>query len=261
MSIASPSPAASRSVKRTGRMAGQWLAIAATMLSLPVLAGPPYITDDAEPTDTGHYEIYFFSEGASARDGRDGSAGIDFNYGAAESLQLTATLPVAWTAPAGGSGATGLGNIELAAKYQFLHQRDAGVDVALFPRVFLPAGSSAVGETHASLLLPLWLQRNSGAWTVFGGGGCEIHRGGDSRDFCMFGAAFTYQVDERFQIGAEIYHQGADARAGDASTDFNLGATYDLGPHFHLMASAGPGLQNRDWTDRVVWYAALLWTR
>ncbi|HET9819172.1 MAG TPA: transporter [Rhodanobacteraceae bacterium] len=242
-------------------MARRWLAIAAATLSLPALAGPPYITDDAEPTATGHYEIYFFADGASARDGRDGSAGIDFNYGAADNLQLTATLPLAWTAPAGGGGASSLGNIELAAKYKFLHQRQAGVDVAFFPRVFLPAGSSAVGENHVSLLLPLWLQRSSGAWTVFGGGGCEIHRGGDSRDFCMLGAAFTCQVNERFQIGTEVYHQTADTRGGVASTDFDVGATYDLGPHFHLMASAGPGLQNRSRTDRVVWYAALLWTR
>jgi hypothetical protein len=142
---------------RIRRVASLGFAIAAALLSLPALAGPPYITDDPEPTDTGHYEIYFFAEGASARDGRDGSAGIDFNYGAADDLQLTATLPFAWTAPRVGGDATGLGNVELAAKYRFLHHRDAGVDMAFFPRVFLPVGS-AVGENHASLLLPLWLQ-------------------------------------------------------------------------------------------------------
>ena len=246
---------------RIRRVSAHCAVIVTLLLPLQALAGPPYTTDDPEPTDTGHYEIYFFGEGASSRDGRDGSAGIDFNYGAAENLQLTATLPIAWNAPAGGGGATGLGNVELAVKYQFLHQREAGVDAAFFPRVFLPAGSSAVGENHASLLLPLWLQRSSGAWTVFGGGGCEIHRGGDSRDFCMLGTALTYQVNERFQIGAEVYHQTADTRSGGAGTDFDVGATYDLDAHFHLIASAGPGLQNRDRTDRVVWYAALLWTR
>jgi hypothetical protein len=229
-------------------------------VSMHALAGPPYITDDPEPTDTGHYEIYFFGEGASARDGHDESAGIDFNYGAAENLQLTATLPINRISPTDGDGATGLGNIELAAKYKFLHQQDAGVDVAFFPRVFLPAGSSAVGESHASLLLPLWLQRSSGAWTAFGGGGCQLNRGGDSRDFCMIGAALTYQVGERLQVGAEVFHQTADTHGGRSSTDFNIGATYDLDAHFHLMASAGPGLQNRNNTDRTVWYVALLWT-
>lgn len=242
-------------------VAKAWLAIAGVVLSLPALAGPPYITDDPEPTATGHYEIYFFSEGGSARAGMDGSAGMDFNYGAADNLQLTATLPVNWIAPKDGAHAAGLGNIELAAKYKFLHQENDGVDVAFFPRVFLPAGSSAVGENHASLLLPVWLQRTSGAWTVFGGGGCEINRGGESKDFCMLGAVLTYQLNERLQIGGEVYHQTADTRGGRASTDFDVGATYDLSSHWHLLASAGPGLQNRTTTDRTVWYAALLWTR
>lgn len=248
-------------VKRFGNTAGRWLAIAAAMLSLPALAGPPYITDDPEPTDTGHYEIYFFGQGATARAGSDGSTGIDFNYGAAANLQLTATLPINWAAPASGGGSHGLGNIELAAKYRFLNQQDSGLDVAFFPRVFLPAGSSSVGENHASLLLPVWLQYTSGAWTSFGGGGCEIHRGDGDKDFCLLGAALAYQVNERFQIGGEIYHQSADTRGGRAGTVLNLGASCDLNEHFHLLASVGPGLWRRAVNDHTVWYGALLWTR
>jgi hypothetical protein len=45
---------------RIRRIARCGFAITAALLSLPALAGPPYITDDPEPTDTGHYEIYFF---------------------------------------------------------------------------------------------------------------------------------------------------------------------------------------------------------
>lgn len=239
------------------------LAFAAILLALtavPALAGPPFLTDDPEPTDSGHYEIYFFSEGASARDGRDGSLGVDFNYGAAPDLQLSAVVPINWVSPAGGGSATGVGNIELGLKYKFLHQQDAGVDAAFYPTVVLPAGSSAVGDNHASLMLPLWLQRTSGAWTMFGGGGCELNRGGDSKDFCMLGAALAYAITDRLQVGAELFHQTADTRGGHAATYFNVGATWDINEHFHLAASVGPGLQHRNDTDRTVWYAALLWT-
>jgi hypothetical protein len=45
------------------------------------LAGPPYRTDDPEPTDYGHYEIYAFTNGIVAEDGTSGASGIDFNYG------------------------------------------------------------------------------------------------------------------------------------------------------------------------------------
>jgi opacity protein-like surface antigen len=216
--------------------------------------------DDPEPTGLGHWEIYLFTGGASARDGWNGSAGVDFNYGAAQDLQLTAVLPVAWDTPIAGPSATSLGNIELAAKYKFLHQQDLGVDVAVFPRVFLPAGSSAVGERHVSLLLPIWIQYAWDKWTIFGGGGCEINRGEGSQDFCIFGGTATVQLTPKLQIGAEIYHQTADTKDGRASTGVGLGAIYDLNEHFHLMASAGPGLQNTAQTDQAIWYAALLFS-
>ena len=230
------------------------------LLASPAFAGPPYVTDDPQPTDLGKYEIYLFAGGSSAMDGSGGAGGIDFNYGAADDLQLTAVLPLAWDNPNGGPAAANLGNIELAAKYKFLHQEDFGVDVAFFPRVFLPAGSAAVGERHVSLLLPLWIGRSWGAWSTFGGGGCTLNHGGGSRNFCQLGWTVTNQIAPRIQIGAEIYHQTADSIGGRASTGVGLGAVYDLNENFHLLASLGRGVQNADATNRVSWYTALLFT-
>ena len=46
-------------------------------------------------------------------------------------------VPVAYENPVGSDSASGLGNIELAAKYRFLHQDQIGWDVAIFPRYFV----------------------------------------------------------------------------------------------------------------------------
>ncbi len=62
-------------------------------LTRSAVAGPPYVSDDPEPTDYKHFEIYTFNQGTSTRAGTSGESGIDFNYGAAPDLQLTATLP------------------------------------------------------------------------------------------------------------------------------------------------------------------------
>jgi len=140
----------------------------------PALAGPPYRTDDPEPTDYGHYEIYAFTNGIAAEDGTSGAGGIDFNYGGAPNLQLTATLPVGYTFSSGGPFLGGPSNIELAAKYRFLTQANFGLDVAVFPRVFLPSASSNIGESHASFLLPMWVEKDWDKWSAFGGGGCEV---------------------------------------------------------------------------------------
>ncbi|MGH6871034.1 MAG: transporter [Rhizomicrobium sp.] len=236
------------------------LALPALGAASPCLAGPPYVTDDPEPTDTGHYEIYAFADGTRTRDGGSGEAGIDFNYGAAADLQLTAVLPLGYDDPVTGRVAAGLGNIELAAKFKILHQDDFGWDVAVFPRLFLPAGSGRLGARHASLLLPIWVGRNWRNWDTFGGGGCTLDNGGGTKDFCTLGWALTRQVLPRLQLGAEIYHQTAEMRGGRAMTGIGAGAIYDLSDRYHLMASYGPGIQNAAATDRASWYAAMLFT-
>jgi hypothetical protein len=40
------------------------------------MAGPPYKSDDPEPTDYKHFEIYTFSNGTVTRDDTNGEAGI-----------------------------------------------------------------------------------------------------------------------------------------------------------------------------------------
>src|SRR5580693_6955924 len=105
----------------------------------PALAGPPYLTDDPEPTDYQHFEIYTFNSGTITRSDTSGESGVDFNYGGAPNLQLTATVPIAFDATSGGPLLAGLGNIELAAKYRFLTQSSFGLAVAVFPRVILPS--------------------------------------------------------------------------------------------------------------------------
>jgi hypothetical protein len=225
----------------------------------PAFAGPPYVTDDPEPTDTGHYEIYAFTQGNAQESGSAGESGIDFNYGGATDLQLTAVIPLGWSFPSGGGSSATLGNIELAAKYKFLHQDDVGVDVAVFPRVFLPAGSPAVGARNTQFFLPVWIGRSWDDWSTFGGG-CSLNHGYGAQNFCQVGWVLTKQVLPNLQLGAEIYHQSASSIGGRASTYIGAGGIYDLNEHYHLMVSAGPGIQNSSATGNALWYVALLTT-
>jgi hypothetical protein len=230
------------------------------IVALPALAGPPYLSDDAEPTDYEHYEIYAFANGTVGRDGNNGEGGIDFNYGAAPDLQLTAVLPAGYAQPNRGPANVDLGNIELAAKYRVLHQDDFGLDVAVFPRVFLPAGSAQVGNRHASLLLPIWVEKDWGKLSGFGGGGCVLNHGDDSRNFCLVGWAMTYQLLPKLQLGGEVFHQTADTVGGRASTVVGAGVKYDLSGNCHLLGYIGPTVQNAAETDRYTWYASFLFT-
>jgi hypothetical protein len=232
------------------------LVIALSFSAVPALAGPPYVTDDAEPTDLGLFEIYAFTGGTTARDGTSGAGGIDFNYGGARDLQLTAVVPFEYDGP----GRTGIGNIELAAKYRFLHQDDFGWDVAVFPRVFLPSASRDAGDKHGSFLLPIWVEKDFGKWSAFGGGGCALNNGDGGRNYCLEGWVVTRELTPALHLGVEVYHQSAGTRGGRETTGLGFGATYDLSENYHLMASAGPGIENAAGTDRATWYVAMLFT-
>lgn len=230
------------------------------MANGPAFAGPPYLSDDPEPTDYKHFEIYTFSNGTVTQSGTTGEAGIDFNYGAAPNLQLTAVLPAAYDFGGAGPDVGGLGNVELAAKYRFLTQDAAGIDAAFFPRVFLPSGSSVVGTPHTSLFLPLWLEKDWDKWSTFGGGGCELNRGGNSQDFCEMGLVVTRQVTPKLQIGMEIFHQTPDTIGNSALTSLGMGVRYDLNDNIHLLGYVARGIANVSETDQLTWYTSVLFT-
>jgi hypothetical protein len=246
-----------------GRLvARNWWGVAVVLSAIaqPALAGPPYQSDDPEPTDYKHYEIYTFNNGTATRDGRSGETGIDFNYGGAPNLQLTATVPAAFDSPRDSGTRLGLDNVELAAKYRFLRQETFGWDVAIFPRVFLPSPSSAVADTHASLLLPIWVQKDwSKNWSTFGGGGCivSVER---AHDYCLMGGVVTRKILPNLQLGVELFHQTADSAGTPASSSLGTGVTYDLSDHYHLLGYVRRGIQNTNETDKYSWYAALLTT-
>jgi len=243
-------------------MTRAWLIVGAMALSQvgPAFAGPPYVSDDPEPTDYQHFEIYTFSNGIGTRDGTSGEQGIDFNYGAAPDLQLTATLPTGFDHPAGGNTTVALSNIELAAKYRFLHQDTFGWDVSVFPRVFLPSGSNDVGDNRASLLLPVWVQKDwTSRWSTFGGGGCVISAE-RAKDYCLAGGVLTYQMLPKLQVGLELFHQSADASGTPATSSLGVGVRYDLSDTYHLLGYVRRGIQNTNETDQYSWYAAVLFT-
>ena len=136
----------------------------AIFTTAPAFAGPPYVTDDPEPTETGHFEIYAFAAGTQTQDGNSGAGGIDFNYGAAPDVQLTVTAPIAFDNPHKARTRSGFGNLELAVKYRFLHQADVGWDVAVFPA----CSCKAARAMSVNIMPRCWCRSGWGAIGVIG---------------------------------------------------------------------------------------------
>lgn len=215
----------------------------AALLPVPALAGPPFITDDPEPTDTGHWEIYNFVGGTLEPDNSATRFGVDANYGPVKDVQLTATLPLAVQT----GQPFGAGDVELAVKVKVLHH-DGGLvpfDVAVFPRVFLPTGR---GSTRAQLLLPVWVEHDWGKWSLFGGGGYTLNPGAGNRNYWQQGAVLSRQVRPGFMLGLEYYGQGADSVNGRTVTGVNLGTQIHIKGPFSLLGAFGQGLNRKQTT-------------
>ena len=218
-----------------------WLAAFALVGPLsPAFAGPPYKTDDPEPTDLGKWEIYSFVDFDGRRSDLEGEGGFDLNYGAAEGLQVTATLPVAFEHSQGSGWRAGRGDLELGAKYRFVDDRNDGWQIAAFPRVILPTSVKHLGGKHARLLLPVWAQKDFGKSSVFGGGGYEINPGTGNSNFWEAGVAVTHNVTDKLQLGGEVSAQSADTRGGKPSAGVDLGMIDKLGGPYSLLVAAGP---------------------
>jgi hypothetical protein len=233
-------------VKRHGALACILLGCASA-----AVAGPPYLTDDPEPTDAGHWEIYAFSAAEGRRSTIDADAGFDLNYGAAKGVQLTATVPLNFSHAPRDGWKGGAGDLELGIKYRFFNDEAHGVSAAIFPRAILPTASHSPGE-KTRFLLPLWVQKDFGGGTsLFGGGGYTINPGAGNLDFWQAAAAVTHDISKTLSVGVEVTRQGSDIIGGTAQTRAGVGATVQLTDKYALLFSGGP-----TWADHQTGYHA-----
>ncbi len=234
---------------------------AAALTTGAAIAGPPFRTDDPEPVDYQHWEFYTFTTGTHVTDDTAGfGPAWEFNYGVFPNAMLHVVVPVAFDQPAGGLTVFGLGDVELGFKYRFIEQDKNGSlpSVGMFPLVEVPTGDQerGLGAGHARAFLPVWIQKDFGDWTTYGGGGYWFNKNdtfGD-KDFWFFGWLLQRKVTEKLVVGGEIFHQTADTIDGKDSTGFNIGAIYDFDEHNHLLVSAGRGFQNASETNLYSWY-------
>jgi hypothetical protein len=131
----------------------------------PAAAGPPFLTDDPEPVDLGHWEVIGFSMGTVVRGDSAGTLpGVEVNYGALPGLQLHVKVPVSFNSQSVTGTESGYGDTEFGAKYRFINpgEDDWWPQVAVYPAVDLRTGNVprglGTGATH--MFLPLWMQED-----------------------------------------------------------------------------------------------------
>jgi len=196
---------------------------------------------------------------------------VEINYGALANVQLHVASAIAYNSQSVTGTQFGYGDTSFGIKYRFV---DPGKDdwwpqIAIYPAISLRTGNPTrglgSGATHG--FLPLWIQKDFGPWTTYGGGGYGINPGPGNKNYWFVGWQLQRQVTDHLVLGGELFHQSASTtgQPGEIgfpigskdTTGFNLGGSYDLSEHVHLLFSAGRGIQNATVSNLFSYYLGL----
>jgi hypothetical protein len=220
------------------------LVLAAAILLGPTAghAGPPYLTDDPEPVELGHWEFYLGIQHFIARGFATGAAPLtELNYGALPGLQLHVLGQLTYARPSGGPTSYGVGDTEIGTKIRFVNEGDRLPMMGLYPMLELPTGDAGrqlgTGRVHG--FIPLWIQKSFGPWTTYGGGGLWVNPGVGNRNYWYVGWQAQRRLSGFATVGAEVFYITPNQIGGNANLGFNAGLVLDLSEHHHLLFSAG----------------------
>ncbi|MGC2425184.1 MAG: hypothetical protein WA666_12620 [Nitrospirota bacterium] len=238
------------------------IAAAALALAVPLsaFAGPPFMTDDPEPVELHHWEVYLAS--AFSHGGGDTfftAPHVEVNYGILPETQLHMIVPMAYSSSRGPGAHYGFSDMELGVKYRFLQEGELLPQAGVFPLVELPTGDSrnGLGGGHVRVFIPVWLQKSFGAWTSYGGGGWWYNPGAGNRDYWFGGWLLQRDISKSLTVGAEIFGSTRQAQGEGGSYGFNAGAIINLSEEHHILLSAGRDIHG---PNTVAAYAAFQWT-
>jgi len=238
--------------------------LAGAVLPQVASAGPPFQTDDPVPVDLHHYEFYVFA-GSDSTSGEIDPAGpaFEFNWGALPNTQIHVVLSFGAVLPSDGPSSYGLLDTELGVKYRLIGETKYLPEVGTFPMIEVPTGSYSrglgVGKTHYKL--PIWVQKDFGPWTTYGGGGYQIVPREGFRNFPYAGWLLQRDVGEKLTLGGELWYHGPEGAAtpiDHSVTMFDFGGYYYFRkPAFQLLFTLGHTIAGQSETYA---YLGLYWT-
>ena len=206
-----------------------------------VQAGPPFVTDDPEPPPPGGWEINvpFILERTSGTTEMDAPL-FDLNYGL-PNIQLKLEFPIQVIHEDNNGTQAGLGDSLVGVKWRFLNDERSQFQLGTYPQLLLPTGDHArgLGQGRVAFVLPLLAQKSWDKWTVYGNVGYWWQDAHETRNYFYAGAVLERELNERLEIGIELFGNSPNERGGNFEFGFNVGGTWKLSSHLNLLFSAG----------------------
>ena len=212
-----------------------------SLIFTSALAGPPFKTDDPQPVDYLHWEFYIASEQQFIRAETDATCPhIEINFGAFRNAQLHIVAPLSYVHTRDGTH-YGYSDTEIGIKYRFIDETETVPQIGTFPLIEIPTGNEneQLGNGKTQMYVPLWIQKNWGKLTTYGGGGVWYNPGPNRKNWSFAGWEIQYDFSDLITLGSEIYYQTAVTQDSESSNGFNFGGFINLNEHHHILFSLG----------------------
>jgi hypothetical protein len=242
------------------------VALGVLFASATAHAGPPFQTDDPDPVEFRHFEMYAFelSDGTTQGGTTLAAPAYEVNYGVVPNVQLHLILPFTTVFAPDGPNQRGFGDTELGVKLRIFKETKSSPEVGIFPFFEFPSGNvdKGLGVGKTWYRMPLWLQKSWGPddrqWTSYGGGGYTVVPQDGFVNFPFAGWLVQRQLSKKFTLGSELYGHGPQTPdATRAATMLDLGGIYEFKPGFDLLFAGGRSVYGQPETYT---YLSLYWT-
>jgi Putative MetA-pathway of phenol degradation len=204
-------------------------------------AGPPFVTDDPEPPPPGGWEINvpFIIERTPGKTEMDAPL-FDLNYGLPD-IQLKLEIPIKVVHEDSNGTTAGAGDLLVGVKWRFLNDERSQFQLGTYPQLLVPTGERAheLGEGRAAFVLPLVAQKSWEKWTLYGNVGYWWRGAHETRNYFYVGAVLEREINDRLELGVELFGNSPTERGGRSELAFNVGGTWKLSKHLNLLFSGG----------------------
>lgn len=201
------------------------------------------IDDDPGTPGDGHWEINTaWTDQRTPGSTLMGLPVLDANYGLGDRIQLNYQSSWNIARTAGAPTESGLADTQLAVKWRFYDEGDAGLQLSMFPRLTFPNPGSdsdrrGTADPGTSFFMPFETRKVYGPVAVNFNLGYTFSGERSLRGWSG-GVCLGHDVMKGWEVDAEVH---ADASDGLRRSEviLNLGTRVDLSPHTTLLLAIG----------------------
>lgn len=235
------------------RLSKGLLIAACYLMAGNAFAGPPFISDDPDSLPKGNGELDLFSSYNHFNpDQFIGFPGVELDYGITNDLEFDGIVTYIYDYPhvSDERNASGFADTSLEAKYRFIHETPTFPEIAFAPIYYEPPGNfnRNLGNGRPWIQLPFWAQKSWGTWTTYGGGGYTLNSAPTTKNFLFGGWVLQKQINDKWNLGGEIYSTGAASQDLKSYTLINLGGVYSFSKNLSILFSAGHNIAGQETT-------------